>query len=321
LIYYHSTSFSRKNKENLLSGYPITISSYTKIIDGRATFGAVTQGMQVTYYNGKILPYGQNPFGVPNQGTYTLPGSMQTNRINGADQTMSTYTRIVNGVATYGTVTISPMQTYFIPNQAPTGMQDSSFKQLSSSMQGAFPVSSDQNAVVVDSGTRLIPDFINSAAQVPVNVQVVPIVSQSSGSRSRFSSSQNAVVVDSGTRLIPDFINSAAQVPVNVQVIPIVSQASSSNSNRFVQSMGQSQQRNQGTFIQVVDQGQQLGMDQESQGSASRFRQVLDQVSPAMQQNMDASPGGNVHKSFQILTVNRVSGGAAGSCPFGQKKK
>ena len=93
------------------------MSSYTKIVDGRATFGAVTQGMQVTYYNGRILRYGENPFGVPNAGTYTLPGSVQTVRnAAGYDQTMSTYTRIVNGVATYGTVTIGVMQTYYIPN-------------------------------------------------------------------------------------------------------------------------------------------------------------------------------------------------------------
>ena len=101
----------------LFLGYPVTVSSYTKIVDGRATFGAVTQGMQVTYYNGRILRYGENPFGVPNAGTYTLPGSVQTVRnAAGYDQTMSTYTRIVNGVATYGTVTIGAMQTYYIPN-------------------------------------------------------------------------------------------------------------------------------------------------------------------------------------------------------------
>jgi hypothetical protein len=94
-------------------GYLQTVSSYTRIVDGAATFGAITLAGMQTQYNGRLLQAGQNPFGVPKQGTFTLAGSMETSVMNGSPVTMSTYTRIVDGVATYGTVTIGSMQTYY----------------------------------------------------------------------------------------------------------------------------------------------------------------------------------------------------------------
>ena len=50
------------------NGYPMTVSSYTRIVDGVATFGAVTLAGMQTQFNGRVLQGGQNPFGVPNQG-------------------------------------------------------------------------------------------------------------------------------------------------------------------------------------------------------------------------------------------------------------
>lgn len=98
------------------AGYPVTISSYTKVINGRATFGAVTKGMQMTYYNGNVLPYGQNAFGVPNEGLYTIPGAINYVNAGGEQQTLSTFTRILNGNPTYATLTIMQMRTIFVPN-------------------------------------------------------------------------------------------------------------------------------------------------------------------------------------------------------------
>lgn len=45
-----------------------------------------------------------------------LPGLSSVVVLNGVTQTVSTYTRIINGLATYGTVTISNMQTVFVAN-------------------------------------------------------------------------------------------------------------------------------------------------------------------------------------------------------------
>ncbi|XP_055330847.1 uncharacterized protein LOC129583191 [Paramacrobiotus metropolitanus] len=99
-------------------GYPVTVSSYTKVINGRATFGAVTKGTQMTVYNGQTMRYGENIFGVPNQGVYTIPGGLSYVDVNGQTQTRTTVTKIVNGQPTYVTLTVMPMQTIFVPNDS-----------------------------------------------------------------------------------------------------------------------------------------------------------------------------------------------------------
>ncbi|OWA49853.1 hypothetical protein BV898_14390 [Hypsibius exemplaris] len=375
-----------------VNGYPVTISSYTRIIDGRATFGAITQGMQVTMYQGKVLRYGENPFGVPNQGTYTLPGSMQTLRVNGIDQTMSTYTRIVNGVATYGTVTIGAMQTYFIPNQNPTPsfassnqVQDSmrnAFVQQDSNQQNSFRQTSQssQNRII-DSGSGLIQAFIDTGIQAQaqqqqqpqVSVQLIPTGSRSSSSQ--FSQTVIDVPVqNSNVRLVPVFSSPGSSSQNNrfsqavdqldnqfnggsmgssnqgssfssvTRIIDTSNQGGvqpmiGSGTNRFSQlvdqlsgqDMGSNSQQlssfssqNQGSmsssgsgggFLQLLDQGNQLSGS--SQGTAAnRFAQVLDQVSPLMQNSMPGQ-GGNVHRSFQIQTQTRVTG--VGPCGGGKK--
>lgn len=50
------------------NGYPYTVSSYTNIINGVSTYGAVTLRTQTTLYGGNTLAYGKNVFNVPNQG-------------------------------------------------------------------------------------------------------------------------------------------------------------------------------------------------------------------------------------------------------------
>jgi hypothetical protein len=99
--------------QSMLNGYPMTVSTYTKVMDGVATFGTVTLGGMQTYYNGRLLQPGQNAYGVPNQGTYTIPGAMAISNLNGYPMTVSTYTKVVNGVATFGTITLGSMQTYY----------------------------------------------------------------------------------------------------------------------------------------------------------------------------------------------------------------
>ena len=54
---------------NMVNGYAMTLSTYTKVVNGQATFGTVTLGTMQTYYNGKLLAQGENAYGVPNQGT------------------------------------------------------------------------------------------------------------------------------------------------------------------------------------------------------------------------------------------------------------
>ena len=68
-------------------------------MDGVATFGTVTLGSMQTYYNNKLLQPGQNAYGVPNQGVYTIPGQMSVSYLNGYPVTISTYTKIVDGQA------------------------------------------------------------------------------------------------------------------------------------------------------------------------------------------------------------------------------
>ena len=65
------------------AGYPMTVSTYTKIVDGVATYGTVTLGSMQTYYDGRLLQAGENAYGVPNQGIFTLAGQLSQTNING----------------------------------------------------------------------------------------------------------------------------------------------------------------------------------------------------------------------------------------------
>ena len=62
---------------SMLNGQAVTMSTYTRIVNGVATYGTVTIGSMQTYYQGKLLQPGDNIYGVPNVGTYTLPGTLQ----------------------------------------------------------------------------------------------------------------------------------------------------------------------------------------------------------------------------------------------------
>ena len=95
-------------------GIPYTASTYTRFVDGAATYGTITLAGLQTYYNDQLLQPGQNAFGVPNQGTFSLAGRMMSSYMNGNPVVMSTYTRIVDGVATYGTVSIILHRSYIV---------------------------------------------------------------------------------------------------------------------------------------------------------------------------------------------------------------
>lgn len=142
----------------------------------------------MTYYNGNIVPYGQNPYGVPNQGTYTLPGNMRVLNVAGQQQTQSTYTRIVDGVATYGTITIGQMQTYFVPNDQNRIISSNVQPMIISSPQNQIVsnqriiVSSPQNQLLSNSQNQLLSNLISSSNQ---GVQPMILLPNSGSSSNR----------------------------------------------------------------------------------------------------------------------------------------
>lgn len=134
------------------NGYPFTVSSFTAIVNGQATYGAVTLAGLQTYFNNRLLRPDENPYGVPNVGTYTLDGQMSTFLISGYPATVSTYTKIVNGVATYGTITLGSMQTYYnnkllLPGQNAYGVPNSGSYTLDGAMTSFADANGNKSAV------------------------------------------------------------------------------------------------------------------------------------------------------------------------------